>query len=280
MNVDNVRGYYEADPQREWDRLDVMHDRIEYAVTMRALEEYLPGAPATVLDVGGGPGRYALELASRGYGVTLADLSRANLDFARGRAADAGLRVQALEQADARDLSRFDGAAFDVVLLMGPLYHLLAEQDRRAAVQEALRVLRPGGRLFAAFITRYAPLRFWAKHNPAFVLEHRAKFEEMIATGQAPDAYGFTDLYLEQPQAIVPFMESAGATSVDLIGCEGVLSMIRDKVNELSREDWDYWIDVNYRLARDPATHGIAEHLLYVGERGSRVPEPDAGPRS
>jgi 2-polyprenyl-6-methoxyphenol hydroxylase-like FAD-dependent oxidoreductase len=62
-------------------------------------------------------------------------------------------------------------------------------------------------------------------------------------------------------------MESTGFRALGVIGCEGVLSQIRDRVNELDGDDWDYWIDINYRLARDASTHGIAEHLLYVGER-------------
>ena len=79
MGEERVRAYYDADPRREWERLSALHDRVEYAVSLRALEEHLPSAPAAVLDVGGGPGRYAIELARRGYDVTLADLSSANL---------------------------------------------------------------------------------------------------------------------------------------------------------------------------------------------------------
>jgi SAM-dependent methyltransferase len=200
MDNDHVRRYYDSDPQREWDRLEVLHDRVEYALTIRTLDEHLPKPPASILDLGGGPGRYSIELARRGYAVTLADLSRPNLDFARERAAEANVTLAGVEQVDARDLSRFRDASFDVALLMGPLYHLLEERDRRSAVAEVRRVLRPSGRIFAVFITRYAPLRFWAKHNPSFVLDNREAFEEMIVTGRAPNAAGFTDLYMERPQ--------------------------------------------------------------------------------
>ncbi len=236
-------------------------------MTLRTLDEFLPPTPAAILDVGGGPGRYTIALAQRGYAVTLADLSRGNVAFARERAAEASVTLAGTAHADARDLSRFADATFDAVLLMGPLYHLLDEPDRRAAVGEALRVLRPGGRLFAAFITRYAPLRFWGKYNPQFAFENREAFETMIAEGRGPNLAGFTDAYLERPEAVVPFMESAGVATIALIGCEGVVSMIRDRINELSGEAWEYWVDINYRLAKDPSTHGIAEHLLHVGSK-------------
>ncbi len=267
MQGGSVERYYDQSPQREWDRLEVLHDRIEYAVTLRALDEFLPRPPAAILDIGGGPGRYAIVLTERGYAVTLADLSRANLDFARERAAEANVTLAAIEHADARDLTRFSDSTFDAVLLMGPLYHLLDEGDRRRAVREALRVLRKGGTLFTAFITRYAPLRFWAKHDPTFVYEHRAAFEAMINEGLAPDLRGFTDTYLERPDGVAPLVEQAGAATVTIVGCEGVLSMIRDRVNELTDDAWEYWIDLNYRLGKDPSTHGIAEHLLHVGRK-------------
>jgi S-adenosylmethionine-dependent methyltransferase len=265
MQSGSVEGYYDESPQREWDRLD--SDRVEFAVTLRALDEFLPTAPGAILDIGGGPGRYTIALAQRGHAVTLADLSRGNVDFALARAAEAGVTLAGAEHADARDLSRFADASFDAVLLMGPLYHLLDESDRRTAVGEALRVLRPGGRMFAAFITRYAPLRFWGKYNPTFAFENRETFDAMIATGRAPNLTGFTDVHLERPDAVVPFMETAGLSTVALIGCEGVVSMIRDRINELSGDAWAYWVDMNYRVGQDPATHGTAEHLLHVGRK-------------
>ena len=265
MQSESVEQYYDESPQREWDRLD--RDKIEFAVTLRIFDDFLAPAPAAILDIGGGPGRYSIALAERGYAVTLADLSRGNVDFAVERAAKAGVTLAGAEHADARDLSRFDDASFDTVLLMGPLYHLLDEDDRLAAVREAVRVLRPGGCLFATFITRYAPLRWWGKHNPAFVLEHRTAFAAMLDEGRGPNLAGFTDAYLERPEIVIPFMQSAGLRTLALIGCEGVMSMIRDRINELSGVAWEYWIEVNYRLGKDPATHGTAEHLMHVGRK-------------
>jgi SAM-dependent methyltransferase len=151
-----VARYYDAQPEREWARLE--RHRTEFAVTLRALAEHLPPPPAHLLDCGGGPGRYAIELARRGYEVTLFDLSAACLRLAREKAAEAGVTLAGYEHAAAADLSRFPDEAFDAVLLVGPLYHLLAETERQRALAGAWRVLKPGGSLFAACVGRCAGL--------------------------------------------------------------------------------------------------------------------------
>ena len=91
--------------------------------------------------------------------VTLFDLSTGNLTLAREKAAEAGVTLAGFEQGTALDLARFADHSFDAVLLMGPLYHLLEAADRRRALTEARRVLKPSGPLFVAFITRYAAHR-------------------------------------------------------------------------------------------------------------------------
>ena len=90
-----------------------------------------------MLDVGGGPGRYAIELARRGYRVVLFDLSRVCLKIAREKAHEAGVELTGYEHGDAWDLTRFRDGSFDAVLLLGPLYHLLAEEECRRAIREA-----------------------------------------------------------------------------------------------------------------------------------------------
>ena len=266
--LDPVERYYDEHAREEWKRLE--RHRTELAVTLRALGEYLPSPPAKVLDVGGGPGRYAVELARRGYRVVLLDLSRACLELVREKAHEAGVELAGYEHGDARDLTRFGDGSFDAVLLLGPLYHLLAEEERRRAIREAWRVLRPAGLLFAAFITRYAVVRWAAKESPEWILKNRGRLEMVLASGvlrKHPGEPGFPSAYLARPAEIVPLMESEGFETLDLVACEGVISMIEERVNELSGELWEAWVELNYRLGKDPSVHGAAEHLLYVGRK-------------
>ena len=262
---EHVERAYDADPQREWARLE--RHRTELALTLRALHEHLPPPPARVLDCGGGPGRYASELARLGYAVTLFDLSAACLRLAREKADEAGVTLAAYEHGTATDLSRFADASFDAVLLLGPLYHLLEEDERHQALAEAYRVLQPVGVLFASFITRYASLRWTAANEPTLPLEDHGLEELILTSGRLPprDAPGPVFVaYFAHPAEVVPLCQGAGFAVVTVLGVEGVVSMIEAGVNALSGDAWELWVDLNYRLATDPSIHGCNEHLLVI----------------
>src|SRR5215211_9253937 len=119
------------------------HNRLELLRTRELLLRQLPLPPAVVLDVGGGPGVHAAWLAGRGYRVHLVDVVPEHVRAA----AEHGLVTA--EVGDARRLTQADGSV-DAVLLLGPLYHLVARAERLSALAEARRVLRPGGVLLAA----------------------------------------------------------------------------------------------------------------------------------
>lgn len=158
---DAVRQYYAYFGQREWHRLETSPEgQLEFAVTQHALETHLPSA-GRVLDIGGGPGRWTIWLAERGYQVVLADLSPNLLDIARQQIEQVGVgrRVEAIIEADACDLSRYADASFDAVLCLGPFYHLPETSARAQAAGELQRVLRPSGMVFVALMPRSAFVR-------------------------------------------------------------------------------------------------------------------------
>jgi ubiquinone/menaquinone biosynthesis C-methylase UbiE len=266
--MSNVEKHYDSDPELEWNRLGKKNP-IEYAITMLALQEYLPAPLLTILDVGGGPGRYAIALTQQGYSVTLLDLSRGNLQLARKRASELEVELAGYIHGNALDLSHFADESFDAVLLMGPLYHLLELEERIQAIQEAKRVLKHAGTLFVAFITRSSYIRFSVMSQPWCIRDEREDFMRVVATGkyQPAPGQGFTDAYFAHHHEIRPFMEQCGLQTLDLIACEGFVSMIDDKLNEQPPEIWEAWVNLNYAWSKDPATHGTTEHLLYVGRK-------------
>ena len=265
---DAVQALYQSDPDREWERME--RHRTEFAVSLRALEEHLPGPPATILDCGGGPGRYAITLAQRGYGVTLFDLSPELLAVARDKATGADLTLAGFEQGTATDLSRFADGQFDAVLLMGPLYHLLDEADRQRALAEAARVVKPGGPVFAAFIARYAGHIEGVRYDPQEAVDHPEIYELIEETGLLPpraDGRIAFVAYFAHPNEVQPLCKRAGLDVLTVLGVEGVASAREESINTLTGDAWKRWVDINYRIAHDPCTHGGVEHLLAVCRR-------------
>jgi S-adenosylmethionine-dependent methyltransferase len=262
--MSKVEDFYDGSPQREWERLE--RHRTEFAVTRRALKDYLPKSPATILDIGGGPGRYAIELTQDGYRVTLLDISNNNLILAGQKAAEAGVTLAGLLHGNAVDLDQIQDQRFDAVLLMGPLYHLTHLDERVKALHEAWRVLKPGGIIFAAFISRYATFRDGSVKYPEEIYKERTDWEKLWVDG-VNFGGGFTDAYFAMPDEICPLLEGAGFTTRALLGVEGIVAEHEDTLNRLSGPAWDYWVEKNYSFARDPALLAAADHLLYIGFR-------------
>src|SRR6266536_4200098 len=130
---------------------------LEFVRSMELLDRLLPRPPARVLDAGGGPGNYAAALARRGYRVHLVDPVPLHVEQARQAAGADPAAVFTAAVGDARELSEPDESQ-DAVVLFGPLYHLTQAADRQQALAGARRVLRPGGRLLAMAICRFASL--------------------------------------------------------------------------------------------------------------------------
>lgn len=134
---------------------------IEFARTKELLLENLPQPPAVIYDIGGGYGEYAWWLTSLGYEVHLFDIAETNINMAAELQAEYPECVLAAQEvADARKILRPDASA-DAVLLMGPLYHIVEQEERLRAIVECWRLLKPEGILFASAITPYATL-LWA----------------------------------------------------------------------------------------------------------------------
>lgn len=258
---ERIRRYYELDPAREWSRLE--RHPLEFPVTFRHLERVLPPPPATILDVGGGPGRYAIPLAVRGYRVTLVDLAQAHVEFALGQAAARGVPLDAVV-GDACDLSRWADQAFDAVLNLGPLYHLVDEGARCRAVDESLRVLRSGGVGAFAFLSLYAPVFDTLKHLPDATLspEQLLSMMRQGTNRSTVDETGFTEVHFVEPFAVRPFLESRGASVVTVFGAEGLAAQSDGRLPPVSDPCFADWLEFVVATSETPAALYGSEHLV------------------
>lgn len=270
-----VQSFYDANAEKEWARLTFErepHRWLEFRVALHLMDKYLPSPPARVLDVGSGPGRYAITLAAKGYRVTLFDLSSESLALARRNAAEAGIgdQVEGYEQGTATDLSRFADGCFDAVLVMGPLYHLVAVADRLATVRESLRVLGPGGIVMAAIINhlgvaRAAPAEFPDWLNTPDSLNIVRSYTQIVEEAEHP----FTMAYFAHPLELRRWYQDAGAETVSMAAQEGVAGGLLEQCQRLAENPvaWQNWVQIVLETCEDPTILGGSEHTLYVGRK-------------
>jgi ubiquinone/menaquinone biosynthesis C-methylase UbiE len=246
--------------------------RLEYLRTRELLARYLPPAPATVLDVGGGAGVYALPLAREGYSVHLIDPVPLHVEQAREASAlqrDAPLA--SAEVGDARRL-KCDDDSVDAVLLLGPLYHLTSRDDRLQALREAYRVVRPGGVVAAAAISRFASTYDGLLRG--FMEDPR--FEEIVERdvreGQHRNPTGrsewFTTAYFHLPEELRDEVIEADFNLEALVGIEGPAWVLPDLDSWL--EDprrRQRLLDAIRRVETEPSLLGATAHILVFGRR-------------
>ncbi|MEV0677407.1 class I SAM-dependent methyltransferase [Actinosynnema sp. NPDC050436] len=230
------------------------HGRLELLRTQELVRRHLT-APARVLDVGGGTGVHARWLASDGHAVHLVDVVPAHVDSAS--------RLPGVTAAvgDARDLPVADGSA-DVVMLMGPLYHLVSAEDRARALAEARRALRPGGVLVAAAISRYLSV-LETGSSGTLTPELVGRVGEVLATGRYDGHVGFTETHWHTAAGLRDELTAAGFRDVVVHGVEGPAWPALDVLGTDGSADR---LDAALRCARlvetDPLLINASAHFL------------------
>jgi SAM-dependent methyltransferase len=268
-DVSDIVGYYDNTAEKEHGRLE--EHQLEWDLTWRYLERYLP-AQGSILEIGAATGRYTLALARRGYALTAVDLSAVLLEECRQNLEAAGLgkRVRFVV-ADARDLGPVAETGFDAVLLMGPLYHLIEEADRRAALREAAGRLRKGGLLFSAWLSRLGILGDLMRDLPHWI-EGQEEVLSLLASGRRPDDAprgGFRG-YFARVAEIAPLHEAMGLQTLAVAGVEPAISADDESYNRLAGRRRQLWLDLLFEISQEPSIIGASRHLLYVGRKRPR----------
>ena len=256
----------------EWGRLD--REPLEFKVNWHYMSQYLPSS-GKVLDNGAGPGKYAIQLAEKGYDVTLTDLIPRLVALASSQAEEKGIldRFSGFHVCDARELTPCKDGEFDASLMLGPLYHLQEESDRVKAVKELYRVTKVRGIVFVAFMSRtrhiFNSLLSPKRWKPNHTMEGIQRFSENGIFNHV-DEGRFTGAYYFDIHEIQPFMESNGFEQLELISSN--ISSI------FSEEQWEYWKErgaeewakveeLFIEEAKNPYVHGISSHLLFIGRK-------------
>ena len=229
---------------------------LEYLTTMRYIQKFAkPGAK--ILEIGAATGRYSIALAKMGYTVTAVDLTPKYVEVMKRKARK--LKNFQCMVADALDLSMFKDKTFDMVLNLGPMYHLFHEKDKKQAIKETLRVTKKGGVCMFAYISHASLI---ANHG----LRHGNVCDiisQMDKTGRMRDVPEeiFTSFYVEDFRKLFNRTKSKYITNV---ATDGIAPMMPDWIDMLSKKTYDAFVKWHFMTCERPDQQGYSSHLLYV----------------
>ncbi len=269
--LNDLMNYY-GSLYNEQTRLLGTWGQVEFARSQGIIRRYLKQPPALVLDVGGAAGRYACWLAREGYEVHLVDPVPLHIEQAwAASAAQPERPLASCTLGDARQLEAADELT-DAVLLMGPLYHLVEVQDRHQALAEAYRVLKPGGHVFAAAISRFASTIDGLASGYYLDPLYRELVLRDLAEGQhrnpTQDPTYFTTAFFHRPDELADEVAGAGFRVTALLAIEGISYLVQDLDAVWGDErQRTFLLDLIGKIEQEPSLLGASPHLMCVAEK-------------
>ena len=241
-------------------RLLHRHGQVEYLTTMKYIHDILgEDKEKKILEVGAGTGRYSVTLAKEGYSVDAVELIEHNLKILRGKLD--GIEKICAVQGNALDLSRYKDESFDLTLLLGPMYHLYSEQDKRKALQEAVRVTKRGGHICVAYCMnesvivqecfRYGDIKMYLEKNLLTDDFHCiSRPEDLFAMVRLEEIYELTeDLPVERKK---------------IIAADGATNYMRDVIDALDEETFELWMKYHLATCERMDLIGATNHSLDI----------------
>lgn len=273
--LERIVVHYEETSHYQATRLE-QDSPVEYEITLRKLNKWLtPGNK--IADVGAGAGHYAIYLAHKKCQVHLIDIAENLLNMCRDKIRDAKLEkyILGISMASAVDLNFIPDASMDAVLMLGPLYHMTTEIERKAALKEAYRILKKGGIIFAGGINRLAVLRELWNVNRFNAIKEKSPDVKSLKN----DIRDFIHTGIANSKVFPPLSDAFFASSsqfreeftgyfneLEFLGVESFSGHMQNLFFEKKDDLKSDWLDLIEITGRTNEGIASSEHFLYIGE--------------
>ena len=264
MSNEGVK-YYEN--YREEDRITTNNARrIEFLTTCKYFDE-LFYSPQKILDCAAGTGAYAFRLAEQGHDVTATDITPRHIEYINNHLKDKNYHMETAVL-DATDMSIFVDESFDVVLNMGPFYHLTSEDMRSRCFAESLRVLKKGGYLVIAYIPRLYLNQMIAMTDTQYV--DKSLLNQIRNTGvlKSDDPKCFwTDTYYSSFEEMQQLYKEKGLTIEKHFAQDGISPMFHKIVDAWSEEQFKTWYNYHLSVCEEKSIIDMSNHVVTIGRK-------------
>lgn len=253
MKLTNIERHYNKHPEDL--RLLRRHGMVEFETTMHHVHRFLEKG-MRVLDIGAGTGRYTSALMAEGYDVKAVELVKRNIDVFLKREPTADV-----VKGDARNMPFIDDDYADVTLLLGPLYHLFGDEEKLRALNEAKRVTKSGGLIFAAYLmNEYSILSYCFDEDRIGGLMEKGVVDKDFHI-QAKDDELYDYLRLED---IDRLDGKAGLRRVTIFSPDGAADYMRTRLNRMSDETFARFVEYQKCISERPDLIGAGSHTVDV----------------
>jgi len=240
---------------------------VEFISTIHILDDKIKKGDR-ILEVGAGTGRYSFYYLNKGHAVTTLDIVSKNVEIMKEKAKSIKSGNIDIKLGDARDLSQFESNTFDVVLCLGPIYHLPKPEDRIKCIDECIRVLKPDGILAVAYINRYASYVIHISRDKNYIndesLRNIAEYGMEYKNEEDRNCFYFST-YDEMEETMASF----NVEKLEHVGTDGIVHMMRDNINALNEDEFNKWLDYHFMTYKNPTLIGYSLHNLYVCKKSS-----------
>ncbi len=254
MNTEELIAYYNK--FNEDKRLNTRHGQVEYRTCMHYIEEALKQfEKPRILDIGAGTGKYSIPLSMH-YHVDALELVKHNLRVIEKNGPNVHTHL-----GNALDLKQFENDSYEVILLFGPMYHLLTEEEKVQALKEAKRVLKPSGVLLINYFM-----------NDYCVITHgfkEGKIEEAIKKGMVDNQFHITDwdnsLYsVVRLEDIDVLNQKVGLKRLKIITPDGPANYLRSTLNKMDDETFERFMEYHFIICERSDMLGASAHILDI----------------
>ena len=260
--LDEILSNHYSNDYTEDDRLtkDLTH-KVELITTLKYIDKYLNEGDR-VLEVGAGTGIYSLNLARRGYKVDAVELVKDNLDILRSKITSE-MNINAI-QGNALDLSMYEDNTFDMTLILGPLYHLFKKEEIDKVIDEAIRVTKPGGIIYYAFILADLTMINWGFEKGNIVPNMGTMITDDYKVINKEE-YIFYLTYMSEIKELM--QEHGNLEVITYVATDGVGRVMCDKINEMSDEEYKHYINYHLSICEREDLIGYSGHVLAITKK-------------
>lgn len=257
MNENNIIKYYNK--FNEDKRLLRRHGIVEYTTSIKYILRYLKKYNFNkIIDIGAGTGKYSISLVDMGYDVTAVELVKHNLMTLKGK----NSKVKAY-LGNACDLE-FADKSFDCAILFGPMYHLISDQEKEKALQEAKRVVKDGGLIFISYyMNEYAVIKYgFMEKNIISSIKNGLVDKDFHIRPKDDDLYSMVRL-----EDINRYKNIVGLKRIKIVSQDGASDYIRKYINDLSDEEFEIYIKYHLSICERKELLGSSSHVLDIVQK-------------